>query len=98
MRSIVLAVSLSVLAGPAAAQLTSKVIASGLSAPVAFVQDPTQSTVQFVVEQAGHVRVMQNGTLLAQDSLDLHTQVAFGGEQGLLGLAFAPDYATSRRF
>ena len=43
------------------------------------------------------MRVIQNGVLLAQDFLDLTTVVLSGGEQGLLGLAFAPDYATSRR-
>src|SRR4029453_11794978 len=39
-----------------------------------------------------------DGGLLASDFLDLTPLVLSGGEQGLLGLAFAPDYATSRRF
>jgi glucose/arabinose dehydrogenase len=53
--------------------------------------------VQYVVEQGGRIRAVQNGVVLAQDFLDLRGQLLSGGEQGLLGLAFAPDYAVSRR-
>ena len=81
---------------PALAQLRADLFTGGFSQPVAFVQDPSQANVQVVVEQGGRVRVIQNGVLLAQDFLDLTTSFS-GGEQGLLGLAFAPDYATSRR-
>ncbi len=82
----------------AEAQLTLVPVASGLNHPVAFVQDPTDPTVFFVVEQDGYVRVVKNGVLLPTVFLDLTTQVTRAGERGLLGLAFAPDYATSRRF
>ncbi|MEP6916754.1 MAG: PQQ-dependent sugar dehydrogenase [Acidobacteriota bacterium] len=85
---------------PIAAQspLTSRVHASGLTAPVAFVQDPTTAAVQFVVEQGGRIRVVQDGVLLAADFLDLRGAISAGGERGLLGLALAPDYAASGRF
>ena len=83
---------------PALAQLSSQLVVSGLSSPVAVVQDPTQPNVQFIVEQAGRIRVVRNGQLLASDFIDLTPLVLSGGERGLLGLAFAPDYATSRRF
>jgi glucose/arabinose dehydrogenase len=76
----------------------SRVYASGLSAPVAFVQDPTNNAVQFVVEQAGRIRVIRDGVVQATDFLDLRGQISSGGERGLLGLAFAPDYASSGRF
>jgi glucose/arabinose dehydrogenase len=82
----------------AQAPIRARVIVTGLSSPVAFVQDPTNSAVQFVVEQAGRIRVVSSGTLLAPDFLDLRGAIAAGGERGLLGLAFAPDYASSRRF
>jgi len=82
---------------PALAQLRTELFAGGFSQPVAFVQDPSQPNVQVVVQQGGRVRVVQNGVLLAQDYLDLTSQIASGGERGLLGLAFAPDYATSGR-
>ena len=52
----------------------------------------------YVVEQAGTVRVLQNDTLAAQPFLDLRGHVSSGGERGLLGLAFPPDYVSSGRF
>jgi glucose/arabinose dehydrogenase len=77
-------------------RLRTAVYASGFTAPVAFVQDPLDRSVQFVVEQAGRIRVVRNGTLLPTDFLDLRTAVVAGGERGLLGLAFAPDTSSGR--
>jgi glucose/arabinose dehydrogenase len=85
-------------ASPAVAQLESHVIVSGLSSPVAFVQDPSLADTQYVVEQGGRIRTIQNGEAAAPDFLDLRDSISSGGERGLLGLAFAPDYATSGRF
>jgi glucose/arabinose dehydrogenase/putative transposon-encoded protein len=80
-------------------QLRTRVHATGFAAPVAFVQDPTNRAVQYVVEQGGRIRVVQNGTVLATDFLDMRSVVTpGGGERGLLGMAFAPDAATSGRF
>jgi glucose/arabinose dehydrogenase len=53
---------------------------------------------QFVVEQGGRIRVVRGGRKLARPFLDISGQVQAGGEQGLLSMAFAPDYARSRRF
>ena len=52
----------------------------------------------FVVEQGGRIRVVRGGRTLRRPFLDVSRKVVSGGEQGLLGLAFAPDYARSRRF
>ena len=52
----------------------------------------------FVVEQAGTVRVVRSGRRLARPFLDVRGKVISGGEQGLLSIAFAPDYARTRRF
>ena len=78
--------------------LRTTVYASGFSLPVAFVQDPSDSSIQYVVEQAGRIRVVRNGVVLATDLLNLTGAITFGGEQGLLGMAFAPDAAVSGRF
>lgn len=86
------------LAAEAQAQLRSSIYASGFSFPLAFVPDPVDRSVQFVVEQAGRIRAVRDGTVLPTDFLDLRSSVASGGERGLLGLAFAPDYASSARF
>jgi glucose/arabinose dehydrogenase len=96
----VLAAGLVAIQMPGLAQsgLGAVVHARGFTAPVAIVQDPTNRSVQFVVQQAGRIRVVQSGTVLAIDFLDLTPEVASDGERGLLGLAFAPDYAASGRF
>ena len=70
--------------------------ASGFTAPLAFVQDPTDRNVQFVVEQGGRIRVVRSGIVLDTDFLDLRGAVVAGGEQGLLGLALSPDTSTGR--
>ena len=80
------------------AQLRAQVYASGFASPVAFVQDPTDRGVQFVVQQSGRIRVVRNGAVLSSDFLNLTSAITSGGERGLLGLAFAPDYASSGRF
>jgi glucose/arabinose dehydrogenase len=77
-------------------RLRARVYASGFSSPLAFIQDPLDRNVQFVVEQAGRIRAVRNGTLLATDFLDLRSATLAGGERGLLGLAFPPDAASGR--
>jgi glucose/arabinose dehydrogenase len=52
----------------------------------------------FVVEQGGRIRLVKGGKVRKAPFLDVSSQLVSGGEQGLLGLAFAPDYAQSRRF
>jgi glucose/arabinose dehydrogenase len=82
----------------ALAQLRTEIYATGFNLPVAFVQDPTNRSVFFVVEQEGRIRVVRDRTVLPQDFLDLRNVVLNGGERGLLGLAFPPDAAASGRF
>ena len=84
-------------AAPAGAQLRADLVVSGLTQPVAFVQDPSDASVFVVVQQDGRIRALRNGALQTADFLDLRAVVLNSGEQGLLGLAFAPDYATSGR-
>ena len=85
-------------ASPVHAQIQGQVYASGFESPVAFVQDPTDRTVQLVVQQTGRIRVVRSGTVLGTDFLNLTGSIVCCGEQGLLGLVFAPDYALSGRF
>jgi glucose/arabinose dehydrogenase len=73
-------------------------VTTGLTTPLAFVQDPTDPRVQFIVQQDGRIRVLRDGVLLPDDFLNLSSAITYGGENGLLGLAFAPDYGVSRRF
>jgi glucose/arabinose dehydrogenase len=54
----------------------------------------------FIVEQAGRIRVLPNTTTTTTTKifLDITDRVASGGEMGLLGLAFHPDYKTNGLF
>ncbi|MBV8760301.1 MAG: PQQ-dependent sugar dehydrogenase [Deltaproteobacteria bacterium] len=52
----------------------------------------------FVVEQGGRIRIFQNEQIVATPFLDISGDIVAGGEQGLLGLAFDPDYACNGYF
>ncbi len=97
---LLIGVSAGVTATYASAQsiLESRVYVSGFVAPVGFEQDPDDARVQFVVQQGGVIRTIVDGVLQATPFLDLSATVAAYGEAGLLGLAFPPDTATTRRF
>ena len=87
------------LASPASAQsIHLTTIATDIQAPLGFVQDPSQPNVQFILTQGGQVRIIQDGQLIDQLFLDLTDVVGHDGFGGLMGMAFAPDYAVSRRF
>lgn len=52
----------------------------------------------FVVEQSGYIRIIDDGQLLEEPFLDIHDQVIFDGEQGLLSMAFSPNYSSNGEF
>jgi len=66
--------------------------------PVYVAAPPADTRRIFVVEQGGTIRVITGGKRVARPFLDIRSKVISGGEQGLLSMAFAPDYAKSRRF
>jgi glucose/arabinose dehydrogenase len=80
------------------AQLRLRTQTTGLSSPVAVLQDPVDRNVQFVVQQGGRIRVVRTAAVLSADFLDVSASIVAGGEQGLLGMAFPPDAPTSGRF
>jgi len=68
------------------------------SAPVAVATPPGETNRLFVVEQAGRIIVLPDLQSPAKETfLDISTKTAYGGEEGLLGLAFHPGYATNGR-
>lgn len=95
---VALVTSLVWLPSAAHAQIRTQVVATGLSNPVAFVADPLDRSTFFVVEQRGTIRSVRNNVVSPAPFLDLRSSISAGGERGLLGMAFAPDAATSRRF
>ena len=71
--------------------------ASGFSSPVAITN--AGDTRLFVVQRSGAIRILNaNGTINTTNFLNLSTIISSGGERGLLGLAFHPNYATNGYF
>jgi glucose/arabinose dehydrogenase len=73
-------------------------VASGLEAPTHLAVAPGDADRLYVVEQAGRIRVSENGRVSENAFLDIRELVASGGERGLLSLAFHPDYEDNGRF
>jgi glucose/arabinose dehydrogenase len=104
--AVALAVALGTCAGmavptPAAHAAVQLVQVGTASSPVAIAAAPGDTTRLYVAEQRGTIKVIKGG--VASTFLDLSQRITAAapdgfGERGLLGMAFAPDFATSRRF
>jgi glucose/arabinose dehydrogenase len=68
------------------------------SNPVHVTQPPGDTRRLMVVEQPGRIMVVRGGKTLDEPFLDIRGSVEYGGEQGLLSVAFPPDYQQSGRF
>ena len=76
-----------------------QLVAQGLSSPVGMAVPNDGSGRLFLLEQAGAIRIIQDGQLLAAPFLDINDQVGSqANEQGLLGLAFHPNYTENGYF
>lgn len=83
---------------PSAASGVKLVGVGRFDSPVHVTAPPGDTRRIFVVEQGGTIRVVRGGKRVSRPFLDIRSKVTAGGEQGLLSMAFAPDYATTRRF
>lgn len=77
-------------------QLTVVRVTGGLSSPLGVVNAGDGSGRLFVVQRDGRVRVVKSRKLQAGNFLNVGSRITAGGERGLLGLAFHPDFATNR--
>ena len=73
-------------------------IASGLNQPVFLTNAKDGTNRRFIVEQVGRIRVLRPGSSSSTLFLDIASRVLGGGEQGLLGLAFHPQFSSNQRF
>src|SRR5688572_17537710 len=91
------AAAIAVLSVPTAAfaQIELVPVVSGLSSPVFVGHADDNLNRLFIVEQAGIIKVLQPGATVPTTFLDIRTRILAGGERGLLGLAFHPQYASN---
>jgi len=84
---------------PAQAQLEAHLVADGFAAPL-WLGSPAGDVARlFICEQnTGLVRIIKNGQVLPVPFLDIGAISMGGGERGLLGMTFHPDYASNRQF
>jgi glucose/arabinose dehydrogenase len=85
-------------ADAAAAIKLEPVVTAGLAGPVFTTHAGDGSGRLFVVEKEGRIRILAGGVLAQAPFLDIGEKVLAGGERGLLGLAFHPQYAANGRF
>jgi glucose/arabinose dehydrogenase len=84
---------------PEANAYTWRVVVEGLRKPVDVTFAPGRPGELYIVEQGGRIFVWKDGSLLPAPFLDIRERVGSqGSEQGLLGLAFHPDYTENGYF
>jgi len=86
---------------PGSGDIVTTLIISGLDQPVFMSSAPGDPDRLFVVEKTGQIRILDplTGTTNAVDFLDIPAaQLQTSDEQGVLGMAFHPDYATNGKF
>jgi glucose/arabinose dehydrogenase len=71
---------------------------TGTSSPVLIRSAKDGSRRLFIVQQGGIIKVLQPGASVPTDFINLTTKVVAGGERGLLGLTFHPQFATNGKF
>ncbi|HEY7680048.1 MAG TPA: PQQ-dependent sugar dehydrogenase, partial [Terriglobia bacterium] len=95
--ALLLASGLLLPACSARAAIQLRTVATGLASPIYVTSARDGSGRLFIVEQAGRIRILAGGSVRPTPFLDIRDQVRSGGEMGLLGLAFHPDYANNGR-
>lgn len=73
-------------------------VVAGLSSPVYVTNAHDGSRRLFIVEQGGRIKVLQPGSTAPEVFLNITSKVLSGGERGLLGLTFHPQFSTNHRF
>ncbi len=79
-------------------ELAVQLVSDALDRPVHAAAPPLDPRRLVVVEQPGRIRLIKDGALVPQPFLNIHEKVSCCVEQGLLSLAFHPDFENNRRF
>ncbi len=89
--------------GAAALDVKLEAVASGLTHPMQLISPPDGTKRRFIVEQIGTIKILQpNGELAAEDFLNIKHKIVeqweFFDEQGLLSMAFHPNFRSNGLF
>ena len=76
--------------------LGARLVAAGFQRPLDLQSVTGDSQRIYVVEQGGRIQIVLNGQRQTTPFLDISDRLGSGGERGLLGLAFHPDFSTNR--
>jgi glucose/arabinose dehydrogenase len=101
LRSLAIGMLLLTVARPGVAQqaISSELVTGGFTSPLFVTHAPGDDASRiFIVVQGGQIRIYKNGALLPAPFLDVSAKLLSGGERGLLGLAFHPDYENNGQF
>jgi glucose/arabinose dehydrogenase len=82
---------------PGSVALEVEAVVDGLDQPIDVASPGDGSGRVFVVEQAGRIRTIADGRLVSDPFLDIRGRISSGGERGLLGLAFHPEFPADPR-
>ncbi|MBI2609328.1 MAG: PQQ-dependent sugar dehydrogenase [Deltaproteobacteria bacterium] len=83
---------------PSWAQYALEKVVEGFSYPTDMAEIPDGSSRYVVLEQAGVIKVFKDKKILKELFLDISEKVESGGEKGLLGIAFHPDFKKNKKF
>ena len=98
-RALRLAILMGLLVPASASAGIRATVVGTFSSPTYIAAPPGDTHRLFVVQQSGQIELIKDGQKQATPFLDISSEVTdVGGEQGLLSMAFSPDYATSHRF
>src|SRR5207237_9507050 len=84
--------------GPQPYTMRLQTFLTGTSSPVLLTNARDGSGRIFIVQQGGIIKVLQPGSTTPTDFMNITSKISSGGERGLLGLAFHPQFATNGKF
>ncbi len=83
---------------PSNVAIEGHVVATGLNQPMQYASNPSHATIAYVIERGGALRVLVSDVLQTTPALDISGLLDTGGEGGLLGITFDPNFSSNRFF
>lgn len=72
-----------------------QIVADGFTLPMQYLVNPADTSLAYVIEKGGIVKVLKNDVVQSTPALDISSTIFATGECGLLGIAVDPNYASN---